>query len=101
MRQEPEDIQPIVYRDRDDPPPRHALAVVSPLGAVTRLKTAAVKINQHRQPLLLRPGRRPDVEVEAIFAHAIRAKAHVSENWPLHRPGAEFVGLAHTCPVPG
>jgi hypothetical protein len=49
MRKETEDPEPIVDREGDDALLRQALAIIAPLRAIARHKSAAVEIDEHRQ----------------------------------------------------
>ena len=97
--EEAEDAEAVVNGDGHDAAAGHALAVVARLGAVPGHEPAAVKIDEHRQPLSARRGGRPDVEVEAVFAHPVGAEAHVAEDGVLHAARAELDGLAHARPA--
>src|SRR5262245_34837466 len=98
-RKKPEHAQAIIYGDRHNSLLSHALAVVAPLRTVARHETAAEEIDQHRQLLIARFGWSPDVQVETIFAHSVRAEVHVAEDGPLHTARPELIGLAHALPV--
>ena len=50
MGQEPEHVQAVVDGQGDDAPARHRLAVVSRLRAVAGDESAAVEVDQHREP---------------------------------------------------
>src|SRR5262245_22624101 len=99
MREESEHAQAIIYRDRHNSLLRHAFAVIAPFRTVARHKTAAEEIDQDRQLLIARFGGSPDVQVETIFAHPVRAEVHIAEDGPLHTARPELVGLAHALPV--
>ena len=74
MREKSEDAEPVVDGDGDDAFARHALAVVARLGAVARQEAAAEEVHEHGQALAGALGRGPDVEVQAILAHAVERK---------------------------
>ncbi len=98
MRQEAEYAKPVADCDGDDAFGGHAFAVVTRLRTIARHKSAAEKVNQHRQ-FLPRFGRSPNVQVQAIFAHAVGAEIHIAENRALHASRAELVGFARARPV--
>ena len=99
MREEAEDAEPVAHRDDDDAALRHALAVVARLRAIAGDEAAAVVVDEHRQTRARpRVGRRPDVEIEAVLAHAGVAEHHVAVDARLHALVGEAVGLAHALP---
>ena len=100
MHEEAEDVRAVVQRHRDDALAGHALAVIPRLGAVAVLESAAEDVDEHRQLLAARLRGRPDVQVEAVLAHAVAAEPVVRvRGEPLHAGGAERVGVAHARPV--
>ena len=95
MDEEAEDVGAVVDGDRDHAMPGHVRAVVPRLRAVAVLEAAAEDVNQDGQFLSVRLRRSPDVEVEAVLAHAAAAEPVVGAGTgPLHAPGAELVGIA-------
>src|SRR5688572_12057440 len=98
MSEEAEQAEAVVDGDRDDAFASHAGAVVTRFGTVPRDEAAAVEIDEDGQTLVGGFGRGPDVEVEAIFAHAVGAKVHIGKDRKLHRAWAEFFRLAHAFP---
>src|SRR5204863_8898998 len=71
QREEAEYAQPVVDGDDDDALAGHALAVVAGFRPVAAYEATAIKINQHGKPFSIRPGGRPDVEIETVFTHAV------------------------------
>src|ERR1019366_375598 len=63
-------------------------------------KPAAEDVHQNRQFLPTRFGRRPHVQIEAIFAHPVAAEPVVGP-WrgDLHAARTELAGVAHARPV--
>ena len=74
MDEEAEDVGPVVDGHRDHAFAGHVLAVVARLRAVAVLEAAAEDIDEYRQFLVARLGGSPDVEVEAVLAHAVAAE---------------------------
>ncbi len=68
MREEAEDAQTIVQRHHDDAVTRHVHAVIERLLGRTAVIAAAMDPYHDRKRLALGLRRRPDVEVEAVFA---------------------------------
>src|SRR5690606_18165041 len=99
MREQTEDAEPIVQGHRDDALLRHAGAVITGLGTVARDETAAVDIDENRELFGSALRRCPYVQVEAVFADAVRAKDHVVEDAPLHALRAELGRLALALPI--
>ena len=91
MREEAEDALAVVCRDGDDAFARHRPACVARFAAAAGHQTASVEINQDGELLGHGFGGRPDVQVEAIFAHFLRAEVHVAEHSLLHGIGTVFV----------
>ncbi len=100
MSEESEDVGSVIDRDRDHTRARHVRSVVPRLRAVTVLESAAEDVNENRKLLLVRLGRRPDVEVEAVLAHSAASEPVVRiRRSPLHTPRAELVRIANALPV--
>ena len=74
MDEEAKDVGAIVYGDGDHTLAGHTLAVVARLRAVAVLEAAAEDVNKNRKFFIARFGGGPDVEVEAILAHAVTAE---------------------------
>src|SRR2546423_15722006 len=99
MYEESEDAQPVVNGDGDDPLTRHALSIVPRLGAVSADESASVEVDQHRQPFPRRLCGRPNIQIEAVLAHAVGAEDHVIEDAELHGASTESVRLANAFPA--
>jgi hypothetical protein len=97
VRKEPEDAQPVIDRDNDDPLARERIAIVTRLSAGTRLEPTAVDPHHHRQPIARRRRRGPHVEIEAVLARRTW-KRDVPENLALHAMGSEFCRVANAYP---
>src|ERR1700687_5651322 len=91
--------EPIIHGDGDNSLMGHALTIVARLRAITGYESATVKINQHGQAFFFRFGRCPDVQIEAVLAHAIRPETHVTKDSPLHAARSELLRLAHALPI--
>src|ERR1035438_7066120 len=99
MDEEAEDVGAVVDGDRDYALAGHALAVIARLRAVAVLEAAAEDVNENWKFFVTRFGGGPDVEVEAILAHAVAAEPVVGAGrGALHAPGAEVVGVASAGP---
>ena len=79
----------------------HRHAGIARLAAAAGKQAAAVEVDEHGQPLGKGLGGRPDVEVETVLAHLLRAEVHVAEEGFLHGIGAKLLGLAHALPMGG
>ena len=68
MREESEDAEAVVHRNRDHALARHRRSVVPRLVRRPRYKAAPIKVHQHGQ--LLSGGRCPHVQVQAVLVDA-------------------------------
>ena len=99
MNEETENISPVIDRDGDNALARHIRAVITRLRPIAVLEASAENIDQDGEFLPIRLSGGPDVEVKAVFAHAVAAKPVVrARTCPLHAPGAELVGIADAAP---
>src|ERR1043166_3799535 len=100
MGKKAKDVEPVVHRDGYDAFARHVRAVITGLRAIPILKATAENIHKNGQPLPVRFGRGPDIEIQAVLAHAIAAKPIVG-GWrgSLHAARAELTRAAHARPV--
>src|SRR5690348_6206800 len=99
MGEETKHAETVVNRHHHDAFRREALAVVAKLGAVAGDKAAAVEVDQHGQSFAIRLGGRPNVQVETIFADAVRSKTHVGEEPRLHTTWTKLTRLPDAIPV--
>src|SRR5215475_4495566 len=100
MGEEPEDVQPVVYCDRNHPLAGHVFAIVPRLGSISVLKAATENVYQNRQSLSIRLGGRPYVQEEAVFAHPLAAEPVVGiRRRALHTACSESIGIADSGPV--
>jgi hypothetical protein len=97
MRQEAEHAQPMVGGDEDDVLLHEVVSVMPRLGCRTGLKPAAVNPDHHGPRRRGGGGRRPDVQVQTIFAGR-PVEDDVAEDRALHAVGTELGGLAHARP---
>ena len=89
----------MVERDDDDAVRGETRAVVARFGPGAGDKPATVNPDHCRQACAIaRRGRRPDIEIEAIFGHADRGRIDVAPDDALQRIGAEDVGGADAGP---
>src|ERR1700730_13235040 len=101
MRKKSEDAEAVADGDGDDTFTRHAFAVVTGLRAVAGLEAATEIVDEDGKTLTGALGRGPDVEVEAILAHAIRSEVHVAEQRELHAACCELPGVPNAVPRGG
>ena len=94
MREEAERPHAVVDADEHDTLAREVLAVVDRAGGGAEGEAAAVDPDEHRNAVARRPGRRPDVEVEAVLAHVPLAV-------PLVGIRPELLGRPHALPPGG
>ena len=100
--QKAEDAEAVVHRHHHHiPDPRQMLAVDARLRASADRVAAAMNPHQHR-PLAGIRARRPNVQVEAVFADPMRGNADqladVAGDGGLHRTGPELERIAHARP---
>ena len=69
MREEPEDVHPVIEVHEDDAFLGKVRAVVLVLRTGAAGVAAAMDEDHHRQLRVGALGRRPDVDVQAVFAH--------------------------------
>src|SRR5215471_7450819 len=99
---EAEDVGPVIDGDGDHTLRGHILAVIARFRSIAVLEAPAEHVYQDRKLLAIRFGRGPNVEVEAVFAHAVAAEPVVRAGaGSLHASRAELVGIADTAPVFG
>src|SRR6185437_8569458 len=98
MRHEAECAETIIHRDRHDAFGREAFAVVARLRTIARDEAAAEEINEHGKPVSRGLGGCTDIQVEAVFAHTVRAETHVAENRLLHAARTELLRVTHAGP---
>ena len=101
MCKESEDALAVVGCYGDDALAGHSVAGIARLAAAAAHQSAAVEVDKHWQVLAHCLGWCPYVEVQAVFAHLLRAEVHVAEDVFLHRVGSVFFGLAHALPLAG
>src|SRR5271165_4567341 len=100
MNEEAENIGPVIDGDCDHTFVGHVLAVITRFRTVTVLEAASENIEQDGEFLRPRFGCGPDVQVEAVLAHAIAAEPVVcAGRSPLHASWSELVGIADALPV--
>src|SRR5437763_11608019 len=99
MGKEAKHGEPVVHGEHHDAPASEAGAIIAWLRAIASHKSTAVEIDQHGQVILVRGGRCPHVQVEAVLAHAAGTKAHIAKEGQLHGSRAKLVGFAHPRPV--
>src|SRR5579862_8673445 len=99
MREESEDIEPVIDGNGHDTFGGKALPVVARLRTIAGDEATAVNINQHGQPRVVGFRRSPDVEVKTILAHAVRAEVHVAEHRALGTTRSELIRLTDASPV--
>ena len=95
---ESEDAFAIVCRDADDAAACHGQAGIARLAAAASHQSAAVEIYEYREEGVARCCGSPDVEVQAVFAHAPGAEVHVSVDGFLHGVGAVVGAYEHRIP---
>src|SRR5580765_7832167 len=83
MREEAERADPVVERGDDETFFREALAVVHRNRAGAFRESAAVDIHKYRPPLA-RPRRRPDVQIETVFARLPVSHELMRPRLPFH-----------------
>src|SRR5687768_1294439 len=91
MREKAERANAVVDRDEHDAFAREVFTIVCGRGVRAEGETAAVDPDQHGQTFVRRFGRRPDVQIQAVFAYVPLAVTLV-------RIRREFVSLAHALP---
>ena len=99
MREEAEHTQAVVHADHHHAFLRQVLAILPRFGSSARREAAAIDPHHHRQARLRGCGRRPHVEIEAVFAGTLVAEDHVVINISLHAARAELDRFAD--PFPG
>jgi hypothetical protein len=100
MNEKAENVSPVIDGHGDHAFARHVLAVIARLRTVAVLEAAAEDVDENREFLLTRFCGSPDVEVQAVLAHAVAAEPVVRTGGsPLHAPGSELVGIAGAAPV--
>ena len=98
MCEEAKDALAVVGCHGDNALACHSVARIARLAATASHQSATVEVDKHRQVLVHLLCRSPDVEIQAVFAHLLRAEVHVAEDILLHRIGSEFLCLPHALP---
>ena len=99
MGEKAQRIEPMVEGHDEDAARGEMRAVIARLGAGADDKPAAVNPDHRRQPrAIVRGGRRPDVEIEAILGDAGGARVDVVEHDALQRIWPEGADGAHARP---
>ena len=98
MDEEAEDAEAVVHGDDDYIAMREKLSVLAGFGGTSGLEATAVNPDHYGKATLLRIGRSPDVQREAVFARAGIVKDHVCINNRLHAVRAERGRVAHALP---
>ncbi len=95
---EAKNSEPVIHADHHNTLARQLLTVLPRLRGSSCLKTAAVNPDHYRK--LVVPGfrGRPDIQIQAVLAHARVLEHHVPENIVLHAACAEMVRLLHAGP---
>ena len=99
MGEKAEDALAIVGCNGDDALASHSVAGIARFAAAASYQSAAVEVDKNRQMLVHVLCRCPDIEIQAVFAHLLRAEVHVAEYALLHRVGSELLCLSHALPL--
>ena len=98
MSKESENALAIVGCNGDNALASHSVVCIARLTSAAAHQSAAVEVDEHRKVFVHLLGRSPDVKIQTIFAHFLRAEVHVAEDILLHRVGTKLLGLAHALP---
>src|SRR5207253_175399 len=95
-----ENIGPVIDGDGDHAFARHVLAVIARLRTIAVLEPTAENIKQDGEVLVARLRGSPDVQIEAVLAHAVAAEPIICVGRSqLHASRSELVGIADALPV--
>jgi hypothetical protein len=101
VREEAESAEAIVQRDDDGAFLRQTLAVVTGLRARAAREAAAIDPDHDGSAIVRRIGRRPNVQIKAIFSGRRWCRAARPTRAALHAARAEFGGIANAVPAGG
>jgi hypothetical protein len=96
-----QDAEAVIHGNHNHAPVSERFAILARLRSGARRKAATVDPHHYREFGGLVRDRSPDVDGEAIFAHARVGEDHVWKQRNLHAARAEGSGIARLCPRNG